>query len=182
MTAAAAKAAGELTGAITVDGVEYPVVVEGGATQSPGQKPSWSIIVNGRSFKVELEGDDTVLVDDIAYDVSVDGETLRAGDESYSIQVSGLSTGRPTPAEVARPARTVEAVGGAGVITAIMPGQITRVMVEEGQQVGEGEAVCVLEAMKMENELRADRAGVVKAVHVRPGEDVVKDQVLVEVD
>ena len=45
-----------------------------------------------------------------------------------------------------------------------------------------GEAVCVLEAMKMENELRSERDGVVKTVHVKPGDDVEKDQVLVEVE
>jgi biotin carboxyl carrier protein len=63
-----------------------------------------------------------------------------------------------------------------------MPGQVTRVMVVEGQEVEENEAVCVLEAMKMENELRADRGGVVKAVHVAPGDDVEKGQVLVEIE
>jgi biotin carboxyl carrier protein len=63
-----------------------------------------------------------------------------------------------------------------------MPGKITRVMVAPGQDVQRGDAVCVLEAMKMENELRAERGGVVKAVHVKPGDDVEKDQVLVEVE
>ncbi|MBN1179749.1 MAG: biotin/lipoyl-binding protein, partial [Anaerolineae bacterium] len=42
--------------------------------------------------------------------------------------------------------------------------------------------VCVLEAMKMENELQARQSGTVKAVHVSPGNDVEKDQVLVEVE
>jgi propionyl-CoA carboxylase alpha chain len=55
-------------------------------------------------------------------------------------------------------------------------------MVSEGQEVQKGEAVCVLEAMKMENELRAERDGIVKAVHVKPGDDVEKDQVLVEIE
>jgi propionyl-CoA carboxylase alpha chain len=63
-----------------------------------------------------------------------------------------------------------------------MPGKITRVMVADGQDVQQGEAVCVLEAMKMENELRAERDGVVKVVHVKPGDDVEKGQVLVEIE
>jgi pyruvate carboxylase subunit B len=63
-----------------------------------------------------------------------------------------------------------------------MPGQIIRVMVEQGQEVQNGEPVCVLEAMKMENELHAHQDGVVKAVHVQPGDDVEKDQVLVEIE
>ena len=63
-----------------------------------------------------------------------------------------------------------------------MPGKIIRVLVEPGQQVEEGEPVCVLEAMKMENELNAPRDGTVRSVHVRPGDDVEKDQVLIEVE
>jgi pyruvate carboxylase subunit B len=42
--------------------------------------------------------------------------------------------------------------------------------------------VCVLEAMKMENELHARQAGTVKAVYVKPGDDVEKDQVLAEIE
>jgi len=70
---------------------------------------------------------------------------------------------------------------GAGAVMAIMPGKITRVMVEKGDEVEDGEAVCILEAMKMENELRVEAGGVVTAVHVKPGDDVEKNQVLVEV-
>jgi biotin carboxyl carrier protein len=71
---------------------------------------------------------------------------------------------------------------GAGAVLAIMPGKIIRVMVEVGQQVEEGEAVCVLEAMKMENELQTRQSGIVQAIHVEPGDDVEKDQVLVEIE
>jgi pyruvate carboxylase subunit B len=71
---------------------------------------------------------------------------------------------------------------GAGAVMAIMPGKIIRVMVEVGQEVAEGEAICVLEAMKMENELHARQAGTVKALYVKPGDDVEKDQVLAEIE
>lgn len=59
---------------------------------------------------------------------------------------------------------------------------MSRVVVEEGQEVQDGEPVCVLEAMKMENELHAPWGGLVKAVHVKPGDDVEKAQVLVEIE
>ena len=67
-------------------------------------------------------------------------------------------------------------------VLAIMPGKIIRVMVEVGDSVEEGQPVCVLEAMKMENELHARQAGTVKAVCVKPGDDVEKDQVLAEIE
>jgi biotin carboxyl carrier protein len=179
MTADAARTAGEFT--ITLDGVDYPVDVQGGSTQSSEQGP-WKITVNGRSFTVKLAEDGMVLVDGIAYDVTVDGETVRAGEASHAMEVSGLSLGQASPGASTGLAGSTEATEGAGAVVAIMPGQVTRVLVQEGQEIKEGEAVCVLEAMKMENELRADRDGVVRAVHVQPGEDVEKDQMLVELE
>ena len=84
-------------------------------------------------------------------------------------------------------ARHIRSLTGAGeralgpaVLKAPMPGLVVRVQVETGQSVGEGAGVVVLEAMKMEYELRASAAGVVAAVRVRPGEAVEKGQVLVE--
>ncbi|MGD2147109.1 MAG: biotin/lipoyl-binding protein, partial [Anaerolineae bacterium] len=105
----------------------------------------------------------------------------RVADASYPLEVTGLSVGRADQA--AAPAAAPAAVkAGPGAIVAIMPGKITRIVVEEGQEVHVGDAVCVLEAMKMENELRSERDGVVKSIHVKPGDDVEKDQVLVEVE
>ncbi len=174
MMAAAAEAVGAFT--IALDGVEYPVIAEG------GQGSSWTVVVNGRSFTVELAEDGTVLVDGIAYEVTLDEETVNVDDASHALEVSGLSVGRATSGAPPQSVPSTEAEGGAGAIVAIMPGQVTRVMVVEGQEVEENEAVCVLEAMKMENELRADRGGVVKTVHVAPGDDVEKGRVLVEVE
>ena len=53
-----------------------------------------------------------------------------------------------------------------------MPGLVVRVEVEPGQRVDAGAGLVVVEAMKMENELRAAGAGVVAAVHVAPGQVV----------
>jgi pyruvate carboxylase subunit B len=71
-------------------------------------------------------------------------------------------------------------VGGPGVLKAPMPGLVVRVSVEPGQAVESGAGVLVLEAMKMENELRATSAGIVRAVRVQPGQAVERGQVLVE--
>jgi biotin carboxyl carrier protein len=61
-----------------------------------------------------------------------------------------------------------------------MPGLVLRVQVEAGERVEAGKGLVVLEAMKMENELKSRAPGVVKAVRVRPGEAVEKGQVLLE--
>ena len=65
-------------------------------------------------------------------------------------------------------------------VVAPMPGMVLRVEVEEGDRVEEGQGIVIVEAMKMENELRALSAGYVTRIHVREGEAVEKDQILVE--
>lgn len=157
---------------IILGGVEYPVVIEGE-----------TITVNGRPFAVEVADDNTVLVDGIAYSVTLEGEAVVVGDERLPMQVSGLALTAAAPSPtLPGPGVAAPIAAGAGAVLAIMPGKIIRVMVEPGQTVKEGEPVCVLEAMKMENELHATQSGTVKAVHVRPGDDVEKDQVLVEIE
>lgn len=69
---------------------------------------------------------------------------------------------------------------GPGALRAPMPGLVVRVQVEPGQTVDPGAGVVVLEAMKMENELKAAGTAVVRSVLVGPGEAVEKGQVLVE--
>lgn len=70
--------------------------------------------------------------------------------------------------------------GGAPVLKAPMPGLVVRVAVKDGQAVEAGAPVVIVEAMKMENELRATAAARVSKVRVAAGEAVEKDQVLVE--
>jgi biotin carboxyl carrier protein len=61
-----------------------------------------------------------------------------------------------------------------------MPGMIVRVTVAPGDAVEAGQRIVAMEAMKMENELRASAAGIVKIVHATPGTAVEKGAVLVE--
>ena len=156
---------------LTLDGVEYPVVAEDNV-----------VTVNGRPFTVEVTDEGEILVDGIAYDVALDGAVATVGGDAYPVEIAGLtmSAAAPSGAPSSPAAPVVEA--GVGSVLAVMPGKIVRVMVEVGQQVDDGEPVCVLEAMKMENELNARQDGVVRAVYVKPGDDVEKDQVLVEIE
>lgn len=64
-------------------------------------------------------------------------------------------------------------------LAAPMPGDITAVLVAPGDSVQAGDSLCVLEAMKMKNTLRAAQAGVVAQVHVQPGQVVRFGEVLV---
>lgn len=68
---------------------------------------------------------------------------------------------------------------GGGQVRAPMPGLVVRLEVQEGQRVAAGAPLIVVEAMKMENELRAQRAGRVSKIHVKPGAAVERGAILV---
>lgn len=71
---------------------------------------------------------------------------------------------------------------GPAPLVAPMPGLIVRVHVQAGDEVAAGQGLVVMEAMKMENELRSSGSGRVKRVHVAPGTAVEKGAILVELE
>jgi pyruvate carboxylase subunit B len=77
-------------------------------------------------------------------------------------------------------ARAAAASAGPAPLKAPMPGLIVRVLVAPGDTVAEGQGLVVMEAMKMENELRSPSAGTVRSVAATPGTAVEKGAVLVE--
>lgn len=74
----------------------------------------------------------------------------------------------------------VGAGAGAAQIKAPMPGLVVKIQVAEGDPVEAGQAVVILEAMKMENQLRTESRGIVTRIHVQPGQPVEKGALLVE--
>lgn len=67
-------------------------------------------------------------------------------------------------------------------ISAPMPGKIVKVLVEAGQEITKGQTAVIISAMKMESEYKAAVDGVVKKVHIKAGDTVDSNQVLVEID
>ena len=106
-------------------------------------------------------GDYTLWVDGYRFDVEALDERTSAIRE-----LSKLSAAAVGPAPLVAP----------------MPGLIVRVNVKAGDTVGQGQGLVVMEAMKMENELRAQAAGTVKSVNVTPGTAVEKGTVLIEME
>jgi biotin carboxyl carrier protein len=149
---------------LILDGTPYKVSVEGN-----------SILVNGQPFVVGFEGE-RVLVDSVPYEVTLEQDRVIVGGITYELGIEGLVEAS------AGPAAASTTVASEGAVTAIMPGKVIRVMVSEGDTIAEGEVVCILEAMKMENELKAPKAGTVTALHVQPGQDVEMGTVLAEIE
>jgi pyruvate carboxylase subunit B len=162
------------------------------------------VTVNGERLTIERVGE-TVTADGAATEASleeVDGTPVRLvrighevhrvivrrrrGRGSYTLSLDGFTFEVEALDERARAIRDLSAAAatptGPGPVVAPMPGLVVRVKVERGQRVRAGEGLAVMEAMKMENELRAPAAGTVKAVLVAAGTVVEKGAVLVELE
>ena len=74
-----------------------------------------------------------------------------------------------------------EAANASLKLAAPLPGKIIEVLAAKDQRVRKGEAVLILEAMKMQNEIQSPVNGVIKSIHVRAQESVMKDQVLMDI-
>jgi biotin carboxyl carrier protein len=82
----------------------------------------------------------------------------------------------------ARRKRREDEIGGGGVIKALMPGRVVRVLVAKGDTVRKGTGLLILEAMKMENEIQALTDGVVGELFVEPGQTVDAGAELVHIE
>ena len=107
---------------------------------------------------------------------SMRGELLiTLGGRTVAATVNGRRTGRAG-------ADTGAGADGPQAVTAPMPGRVVRVLVSVGDDVAVRQGVVVVEAMKMENELRSPKAGRVKDVNVTPGTSVDAGRVLLVIE
>jgi biotin carboxyl carrier protein len=140
---------------VSVNGQVYDV------DYNVGGDSIYSIIMNNRSNGVQISA-----IDDSTYEVKNRGDNFRIEviDELQKMRLS----------------RTQSVTVGRQVITAQMPGVILKVYVKAGDEVKAGEPLCVLVAMKMENEIRSPIDGIVKEVYINETDKVaVGDKMLV---
>lgn len=124
--------------------------------------------VNGQNVEVEVNGK--------AYTVEL-AEAPKAEKPKPVVARPAAAPSAPTAAPAARPA-----AGAAGATKSPLPGTVLSVNVTVGQSVKAGDVAIVLEAMKMENNINCGKDGVVKAVYVQKGDNVLEgaDLLLVE--
>jgi biotin carboxyl carrier protein len=127
----------------------------------PVRPGTWSLLVEGRSFVVDV-------------DERKRGVAVLIGTSEFGVEL-----------EDARKKRLAQAVRGHGrqvsgeIIRAPIAGKVVKILVEVDEEVEQGRSVAVLEAMKMENEIKAESGGTVAAVHVKAGQSVDTGEPLV---
>ncbi len=161
----------------------------------------YTVILDGQSVEVEVDGDRITVAGQVhaASLGAIPGTPLRQlllDGRPSTLAIESLGRGRWALAPggerwevevLDERTRHIRSLAGGGdrsqvssALKAPMPGLVLRVQAVAGQKVAAGAGLVVLEAMKMENELKAAAAGVVKVVRVQPGEAVEKGQTLIE--
>ena len=170
-----------------------------------------TVTIGGRSYEVEVRGD-TVVVDGHEFPVKIDRTdafaTVTAGGVPYRVQLppederdSGMTVhvdyrpftleyeGRlasgPAPRE--RPARggggrSAPRAAVKGAVTAQLSGRVLNVLAKAGDSVDAGDVLLIIEAMKMENEIKAPAAGTVKEIPVSEGTQVSEGDTLAVIE
>jgi len=113
---------------------------------------------------------------------TIDGETFEVSPETAAAAPAAAPAASARPAPVAAPAasRAPAAGGGGKQVVAPIPGVIISITVKPGDAVKVGQELLILEAMKMKNAIRANRAGTVATILVAAGDQVRHSQPLIE--
>ena len=146
-----------------------------------GKDGCYRVLLDGRILECDVRD-----VGGSFLSLLVEGRSYEVGLEGHGSRYTAVLRGEVVPVDLAEAARGVVAprkgpVGPMNVL-APMPGRLVRILVAEGQQVRAGEGLVVVEAMKMENELRSPRAGRIGKIHAQERQAVETGALLVTVE
>jgi biotin carboxyl carrier protein len=153
---------GERSFKVKIDGKLHSVVLQDNQTES---EKGLLITIDDKTYRIELPRIELEQV----FPLNVEGTTLEAeikAPRKHTLTV--FEPSRSTPAAKPPAAKKTSK----GVVTAPMTGKIISIKVKKDDQVTQGETLCVIEAMKMENEIAAANAGTVTEIHVSEGSSV----------
>ena len=127
----------------------------------------YKVTLKDKVYEVEVEKGEAMLIDE--YEAKAPAAPAAAA----------VNTVAAAPAQVT--AATPAASAPADAVKAPMPGNILKVLVSEGQKVNEGDPVIVIEAMKMENEVVANKSGSIGKIFVTKGQSVETGTALISI-
>ncbi len=150
----------------------------------------YSLKINGHNYNVQIDNaneDSTVMhvaVNGETYEVEIEGsKTTKVSKPQVAPAPKSANSAMITPATAAPSPRVAAAAPTSGVsIKCPLPGTVIALKVAVGDKVSAGQTLVILEAMKMENNIDADRAGVVKQVLVQQGATVMEGDTLIVIE
>lgn len=139
--------------------------------------------INGNDYNVAINSTNgnlaDVTVNGVSYQVEMENAMPAAAPVQAAPVAAPVAAPQAAPVQAAAPA--AKPAGEGKPVTSPLPGVIIEVSVKEGETVAAGQKVAVLEAMKMENEIQADRAGVVTKINVSKGDSVLEGAAIVTI-
>ena len=140
----------------------------------------FSFKIRGNNYNVEI-----LNIDDNLAEIEVNGSKYQVDIEKAIQETKTPKLVRPKviPTGGQSRARTSKPTGkkGVGTVKAPLPGTIIEVKVKVGDEVKSGDTLLIMEAMKMENNIKSDKTGKVVSVKINNGDSVLEDDVLVEI-
>lgn len=169
---------------VHVEGKRYDIDIE----QLPHQQTIEKVVVNGEEVDIAIAPDwlkqfsKCLIVGDRSYQVELELDQQELPRTVWAVgQSVDVTVDFPGKGKLKRPEMT--GMWGEGdQVRAPLPGKVIAMRVKVGQRVKAGDLVCLLEAMKMENELFSPRNGKVKEILANEGDSVELDQVLVTLE
>ena len=139
----------------------------------------YKYIINGKEYTVNIENlqgnQANVTVNGKAYDVEIVGrEPKKVTPAAKPAAAPATAPKAAAPAAAPKAAAPAAAAGEGTPFKAPLPGTINDIKVAVGQQVNVGDVVLILEAMKMENEITAEKAGTITSITVNKGDSVME--------
>lgn len=136
---------------------------------------SYKFTINGNEYYVDVKG----IRENIAH-IEVNGTSYEVEIERQEKQSKTPKLVRPASTGPAKPEIDKQESGSAMPITAPLPGNILEILVKPGDIVRKGQKLMIMEAMKMENQVLAEKDGVVENIKVQPGQSVLQGDVLMD--
>ena len=149
----------------------------------------YSLKINGHNYDVQIDDVNEastlahVVVNGVSYEVESGGaQTAASKKPQVAPAAKGANSAMITPATAAPSPRLAAVAPSAGyAVKCPLPGTVLSVKVAVGDTVSRGQTLVVLEAMKMENNIDANKSGVVKSIVKRAGDSVMEGDVLITI-
>lgn len=134
--------------------------------------------INGNIYDVNIRN-----FEDKVVDLEVNGTAYKVKlKEEVKTKKTPKFVRSKTPPPSTKDSKKLTRKGTLSTIKAPLPGKILSVLVKEGDTVSKNDNLLTMEAMKMENNIQSDTDGVVKSIKVAPGEAVLQDDILLEIE